>query len=228
MRSKGTQFQWGMYGVDGDEMYELHDYAPTSKGQRPVLHGSVTTRYQSGSDNSNRFYYAPEGGAPLADATKSTVVDEGEGRVRFAQQQFFGGGKINPPEIQVHSAEFTEQGSKRFGEAMGMIKNRADAAGADIVAASSLSDHSGPLVNRLADAGLVRRSSHRPWSPEQSNGITYMEPQHDTPWGEPIDPDTVEAGRNTVRSVARDMNAKRRASKDTGPRPIPGDQKLPF
>ena len=140
----------------------------------------------------------------------------------FAQTKLFNGGDVYPANIQVNYASFTEKGSKRFGEAMGMIKNRADEIGADIYADSSLSSHSGPLVNRLADAGLVKPESDRRWTPSDSNGMSFRgRPLNTTRFASQVPDEIVQEGRDTIRGVARQMNAQRRAS-----RGIKGEQRL--
>ena len=250
--------RWGLYENVGRNAREFQrgepvPDSPAGPDDLAVSHGSVTVDWYAGGVEKNpwRFYATGEGptakGRSVLNRNEPVIASfskadrakmnprlrkslEGATHdVAYSEQKMFtGGDQAYQPEARVDMAEFTERGSKRFGEFMGMVKNQADAEGAAIVASDNLSHHSGPLVNRLLDAGLVRSDDAVGdtwrWDESESNGITFLNPyETSNVRGPKVPQETVDAGRKTVRGIAKQMNSQRRAA-----RGMKGEQQLPF
>lgn len=246
MKPKGEQFKWykdEYKDIDSTTtQWNLYRGVHTTDAEK---HGHVTTHLYPGLDERSHFsQYATErtsrGSEPVV--TESHTVSEPVSSVfnksewaqlnpnlqqslrnqpniprTYGQQALFMGGKVQKGALSVDYAEFTEPGSKRFGEAMGMIKNLADETNSEIIADTDLSPHSGPLVNRLLDQGLITTGEGPDWRYDgRGNGMSFRYPEEVRPYeqeGIPIKDEVVDAGRKTVRKIASDMNKQRRAKK---------------
>lgn len=95
-------------------------------------------------------------------------------------------------------AQFTKEGTKHFGEALGIAQNDSTARGFGALEPDAdLSENSGPLVERLQAAGHV--SPH--FEQTETNQMEFMSSYPEVPHGDVVQDEELAAGRQTIRKV---------------------------
>ena len=246
MKRKGEQWTWIMEDSGGQpdksaQTYRLLSGAepvPTKDGLLDgykwsgVLQGGMTVLRSPAQTEEGWMGYATGYSRPIADQTTKQIQrvpannQKGYRRETTIEQKLFGAVKTHPEQHEISVAIFSKDAAVRgLAEGAGMIKNAADARGAEIVTSDSLSKHSAPLVGRMAEEGLVNPKTVKK-SP--TNNTTFIEPTRThNAMGHEVPAEEVEAGMATTRSVMRDLSRARRSNRpETGPSEIPGQMRF--
>ena len=95
-------------------------------------------------------------------------------------------------------AQFSKEGTKRFGEALGVAQNDSTARGfGRLEPDPDLSDNSGPMVERLQAAGHVSPDFEQ----TETNQMEFMSSYPEVPHGDAVKDPELSAGRQTIRKV---------------------------
>ena len=95
-------------------------------------------------------------------------------------------------------AQFSKEGTKRFGEALGVAQNDSTARGfGRLEPDPDLSDNSGPMVERLQAAGHVSPDFEQ----TETNQMEFMSSYPEVPHGDAVKDSELSAGRQTIRKV---------------------------
>lgn len=231
IKPHGSQFQWfETVEEHPDEGYTTRsmDLYSDPGEETSLWQGEVRITETQGNDTqrSNWTRYANSPVDPPIDHSTRQVYDHNDRartRTTTVQQKMFDGGEVYPAKHIIGLAAFADRDAaeRGFGEVMGMAANNAKASGAELVASQSLSDHSGPLVNRLSDAGLVSVMDGRRWDPSRSNGMGFQGTAEEQPpkGSRQVSSEERSRGIKTTRSAMRQLYKQR-------PKRMRGEQTL--
>ena len=126
-------------------------------------------------------------------------------------------------EMKVNTAFVSRPHAMKAGSVFGHLVNRASEQGMRLVPDTDLSQHSGGLVNRAIDAGLIDKSYE--FDPEFDNGyefengpVDYVSNTEIRGYSE-MSPNDLRAGTRTVRNIVKAGRP---------PKKMRGEQELPF
>lgn len=224
MKPKGSQFgpQWHVdtqnrredwYGGSNQRIsYSLHD--PNEMIDNPYSHPSepaIPVRGQIRTLESNRL--------PRYNYDQHYANDDNQ---MEGQRALFGVNE-HGKSLYVSTAFTQREHAAKAGKMFGYLVNRAQATGARLEPDSDLSQHSGGLVNRAIDAGLI--DPKHTYDESFDNGYTFedgpvdfIHPESETKWEQIPDAD-LRAGMRTVRNIVKAGRP---------PKKMRGEQELPF